>query len=87
MSQYGAMGMADAGFSYDEILKWYYTDIEIEGLDDSEFYVQNVVIEENKNENDDLKVEEKEIKDEEDEEYGPLLAKMLDAIGNIGIWG
>ncbi|MBQ9313979.1 MAG: SpoIID/LytB domain-containing protein [Clostridia bacterium] len=29
MSQYGAMGMAEAGFNYEEILKWYYTDIEI----------------------------------------------------------
>lgn len=29
MSQYGAMGMADAGFNYEKILKWYFTDIEI----------------------------------------------------------
>lgn len=30
MSQNGAIGMAKAGFDYDEILKWYYTGIEIE---------------------------------------------------------
>ena len=29
MSQYGAMGMAEAGFNYEEILKWYYTGVEI----------------------------------------------------------
>jgi stage II sporulation protein D len=34
MSQYGAMGMAAEGFTYDEILKWYYTDIEILGFDE-----------------------------------------------------
>ncbi len=34
MSQNGAIGMALEGFSYDEILEWYYTDIEIFGFDD-----------------------------------------------------
>ncbi|MBQ8298940.1 MAG: SpoIID/LytB domain-containing protein [Clostridia bacterium] len=34
MSQNGAIGMALEGFSYDEILEWYYTDIEIYGFDD-----------------------------------------------------
>lgn len=29
MSQYGAMGMAEEGFDYEEILKWYYTGIQI----------------------------------------------------------
>ena len=37
MSQYGAMGMSEEGFGYDEILKWYYTDIEILGLDDEDY--------------------------------------------------
>jgi len=32
MSQTGAIGMAKEGFTYDKILKWYYTDIEIEEL-------------------------------------------------------
>ncbi len=30
LSQYGAQAMAEAGSSYDEILKWYYTGVEIE---------------------------------------------------------
>ena len=30
MSQNGAIGMAKEGFTYDEILKWYYTGVEIE---------------------------------------------------------
>ena len=29
MSQYGAQGMAKEGYKYDEILKHYYTNIEI----------------------------------------------------------
>ncbi len=37
MSQYGAVGMANEGFTYDEILKWYYTDIEILGFDDEDY--------------------------------------------------
>ncbi len=32
MSQYGAEGMAQAGYPYDEILKHYYTDIEIKKI-------------------------------------------------------
>jgi len=32
MSQYGAEGMAEAGFTYDEILKHYYTGVEIEKI-------------------------------------------------------
>ena len=32
MSQYGAEGMARAGYKYDEILKYYYTDIKIEKI-------------------------------------------------------
>lgn len=32
MSQYGANGMASDGFTYDEILKYYYTDVEIEKI-------------------------------------------------------
>lgn len=33
MSQYGAQGMAKAGYKYDEILKYYYKDIEIKKID------------------------------------------------------
>ena len=36
MSQYGAMGMAAEGFTYDEILTWYYTDVEIWGFDEDD---------------------------------------------------
>ena len=32
MSQYGAEGMARAGYTYDEILKHYYTDVKIEKI-------------------------------------------------------
>lgn len=32
MSQYGAEGMAKAGHSYDEILKFFYRDVDIEGI-------------------------------------------------------
>ena len=33
MSQSGALGMAREGFSYDEILEWYYTGVEIEEVE------------------------------------------------------
>jgi len=33
MSQYGAQGMAQLGYSYDEILKYYYKGVEIETMD------------------------------------------------------
>ncbi len=33
MSQYGAYGMAKEGYSYDEILKYYYQNVEIQSLD------------------------------------------------------
>ena len=32
MSQYGAQGMAKEGYKYDEILKYYYTGIEIKKI-------------------------------------------------------
>ncbi len=32
MSQYGAEGMARAGYTYDEIIKYYYTDVKIEKI-------------------------------------------------------
>ena len=32
MSQYGAQGMAKAGYKYDEILKYYYKNIEIKKI-------------------------------------------------------
>ena len=32
MSQYGAEGMAQLGYKYDEILKYYYTGVDIEKI-------------------------------------------------------
>ena len=32
MSQYGAEGMARAGYKYDEIIKYYYKDVEIKKI-------------------------------------------------------
>ena len=32
MSQYGAQGMAKEGYTYDQILKYYYKDVEISKL-------------------------------------------------------
>ena len=32
MSQYGAEGMARAGYTYDQILKYYYTGVEIKKI-------------------------------------------------------
>lgn len=52
MSQYGAIGMADAGFDYKKILKWYYTDIEIYP-DKAEY----IVIDEEENEDEKESVE------------------------------
>jgi stage II sporulation protein D len=34
MSQYGALGMAKEGYNYQDILKYYYTDVQIERLYD-----------------------------------------------------
>lgn len=52
MSQNGAIGMALNGFDYEEILNWYYTDIEILGVDsgnskaDDRYPEQHIEIEE-----------------------------------------
>ena len=32
MSQYGAYAMAEQGFTYDEIIKFYYTGVRVDGL-------------------------------------------------------
>lgn len=51
MSQHGAMGMAEAGFDYREILEWYYTDIELEPNGDQYIIVDG---EENLEEDDEI---------------------------------
>lgn len=64
MSQNGAIGMALNGFDYEEILNWYYTDIEILGIDSN-------------NSKDDDKYPEQHIEIEEDEvKNRPLLEKL-----------
>lgn len=82
MSQYGAMGMAEAGFDYKEILKWYYTGVEI--VPDTSEYI---VIEDNKNNtsDDEIIINEKDysvsnIKIVSQDEKGPLLQKILSTI-------
>lgn len=65
MSQNGAIGMALNGFSYDEILKWYYTDIEILGIENSR--------------NDINKYPEQHIEIDKREKERPLLNKLVNA--------
>lgn len=51
MSQNGAIGMGIYGFSYDEILKWYYTDIEILGYDEKYEDEKIIIDDEDREEN------------------------------------
>lgn len=85
MSQYGAMGMGAEGFTYDEILKWYYTDIEILGLDDEDYiYVYDDEKTNKDNEYEEDEVVEtywdklKEQKEEKIEIPTPLLDSVLE---------
>ena len=80
MSQYGAMGMAAKGFDYEEILTWYYTDVEI--VPDGS---QNIVIEEEeKTVKEETKTETEETKSTieivEEKKRGPLLEKIISTI-------
>ncbi len=102
MSQYGAMGMAENGFDYIEILNWYYKDIEIEPeitYSKKENYKNNDSIENNTDDNDEYEKNKNEenIKEndysnskpsikENKKEYGPMLQSMLDMINTIGSW-
>ncbi len=60
MSQNGAIGMGLAGFSYNEIIHWYYTDVEIVGeeFDYSYEWDYDDFEEENDDENEDVNNEE-----------------------------
>lgn len=49
MSQHGAMGMAEAGYDYQEILEWYYNDIELEPNGDKYIIVDENDVEEDDN--------------------------------------
>ena len=74
MSQYGAMGMSEEGFTYDEILKWYYTDIEILGLDDEDYiYIYDEEINNNDENNN------SEVKGEHEKLPTPLLDSVREA--------
>lgn len=84
MSQHGAMGMAEAGFDYEEILTWYYTDVEIEPELHAKKVDKDITEVKDKFDNRDVEIK-KDV--EEEEEYRPLLAKVLDAIENINMWG
>ena len=93
MSQHGAMGMAEAGFNYQEILEWYYNDIVFEPNGDQ--YI--IVDEENENNNaidkDTNKVDNKYVGskveincDNIETKKGPMLEKILTAIENLNSW-
>ena len=71
MSQNGAIGMALKGFDYEEILEWYYTDIEILGSKSNN----------SSNSNDDNKYPEQHIEiDEEETKSKPLLEKLVNVL-------
>lgn len=96
MSQHGAMGMAEAGFDYMEILNWYYNDIEFEPNDeqyiivDEEIEEDDIEIDEEDSEADDMKIKDKEYNSSnvtiKDNDYGPLLTKALEVIKSINSW-
>lgn len=73
MSQNGAIGMALEDFTYDEILKYYYTDIEILGFDSDEKVSSN----DKKHNRYDKDDDEDDVEDYEEEEVKPMLEKLL----------
>lgn len=83
MSQYGAMGMAEAGFDYKEILNWYYQDIEIEPVDE-----QYIVVDKNHKADEEVKVNDynsyipKVDGTKNEKEYGPMLKAIIEKINN-----
>lgn len=90
MSQHGAIGMAEAGFTYDNILNWYYQNIEIE----PEIYITEKENNEIEEENNEIKEVEKNYNNSgatiieiNDKTRGPLLIKFLSIISSVKIWG
>lgn len=91
MSQNGAIGMAESGFDYEEILKWYYTDIELEP-DFEEKDKDGNKKDEYEEDNDEKSVDKDysnssiELKGDEEEEVkrGPLFMTLLSIISNPG---
>ncbi len=95
MSQYGAMGMAEEGFDYIDILNWYYTDIEIEPEISMKNDSKDKIKEEdndkyNKDDEEEINTQEKDYSDakptikDNTKEYGPLLMSILNV---INMWG
>lgn len=75
MSQNGAIGMALEGFEYDEILKWYYTDVEILGVDEDRYGRKDRYDDDNEKYEEDYN-EDDEQDEEKTEEMKPLLEKL-----------
>lgn len=73
MSQCGAMGMAEEGFDYEEILKWYYTGIEIEPKEQETEIEEDVIFEE----------EDEEKEETEKLPEKTLLKSTIDFIKNL----
>ena len=96
MSQYGAMGMAEAGFNYQEILSWYYKDIDFEP-NGEEYIVINKGDKDNKpnkeddpnsngvnNDYSDSKADE--VDPNHNNERGPLLVSLLEVVKTLTSW-
>lgn len=73
MSQNGAIGMALEGFTYDEILEWYYTDIDIYGFDEDN---KKSTKDDDKAKNKDDDEEDNKEEEEVVEEPKPMLEKL-----------
>lgn len=89
MSQYGAMGMAEEGFDYIEILNWYYTNIEIVDGDGDKVHAQKEYY---YKDDDEVKDTNKEYGNDSPEEvkdkvYGRLLTEMLSVVSKLANGG
>lgn len=83
MSQYGAMGMAEAGFNYEEILKWYYKDVEIEPENEEYIVVDKDNEQDEEKKNNDYNSFIPTIEGtKEEKEYGPMLKAIIEKINN-----
>lgn len=83
MSQYGAMGMAEAGFNYEEILKWYYMDVEIEPENEEYIVVDKDNEQDEEKKNNDYNSFIPTIEGtKEEKEYGPMLKAIIEKINN-----
>ena len=96
MSQHGAMGMAEVGFNYQEILNWYYNDIELEPNGD-----QYIIIDEEENKKECIEDSVKDVNKVENSynglkveidankveiKKGPMLENILRTIEKLNSW-